>query len=398
MIAKAKSIFHGINAINYIAGVSANKKHPEKILHICDNLLPPGMDPSGIWNRIKLASMSHPRVANNTIRIEISPSAEHTRNFTPEDWEQLWQDFVTEFDRQELKDKKGRVISPQTNIAGSIGTVYLHLESDSGIPHLHAAVSRIDSDGNINNDSNIHLRAQRAAEKVARKRGWQTAANIRDVKKQQVTRDCLDVLRWMDEWSIDGYFAGLRAKGYDVSVRKDNGGIVRGYILKRGNARYKASEIGKGRNLMASKLESTWSKLHQPSEQHIVSGKSDSGPIHDYTRHSPDSRRVRIDHDNEEYTRFIPEPVMRAFDDEFDHTEIENWAELINEACYHFAVAMSFMAVLNVPTYTSGGGGASNNDLPKKRDDLEEEIARARRCANAARSKIGVVRRKGMKR
>lgn len=398
MIAKAKSISHGINAINYIAGVSANKKNPEKILHICDNLLPPGMDPSGIWNRIKLASMSHPRVANNTIRIEISPSAEHTRNFTPEDWEQLWQDFVAEFDRQELKDKKGRVISPKTNIAESISTVYLHLESDSGIPHLHAAVSRVDNAGNINNDSNIHLRAQRAAEKVARKRGWQTAANIRDVKKQQVTRDCLDVLRRMVEWSIDGYFAGLRAKGYDVSVRKDNGGIVRGYILKRGNARYKASEIGKGRNLMASKLESTWKKLHWKPEQHTVTDKPDNRAHHGYISYKPDFRRVVINHDKEEYTRYIPEQVMRTFDDEFDHVEIENWAELINEACYHFAVAMSFKAVLNVPTYTSGSGGASNNDLPKKRDDLEEEIARARRCANAARSRIGVVKRKGFKR
>lgn len=59
---------------------------------------------------------------------------------------------------------------------------------------------------------------------------------------------------------------------------------------------------------------------------------------------------------------------------------------------------MSFMAFLNVPAYTSGGGGASDNDLPKKRDDLEEEIARARRCAEAARSKIGIVKRKGIRR
>ena len=32
MIAKAKSISHGINALNYITGVSANKKHPEKYI------------------------------------------------------------------------------------------------------------------------------------------------------------------------------------------------------------------------------------------------------------------------------------------------------------------------------------------------------------------------------
>ena len=98
MIAKAKSISHGINALNYITGVSANKKHPEKIFHICDNFLPPGIDPLGIWNSVRLDSMSRPRMKNNLIRIEISPAPEHTRNFTPDNWKQIWQDFVTEFD------------------------------------------------------------------------------------------------------------------------------------------------------------------------------------------------------------------------------------------------------------------------------------------------------------
>lgn len=398
MIAKAKSISHGINDLNYITGVSANKKHPERIFHICDNLLPPGTDPSGIWNSIKLTSMSHPRMKNNTIRIEISPSPEHTLNFTAEDWEKLWQDFVAEFDRQTLKDRNGRVISPKTNIAGSISTVYVHYESDSGIPHIHAAVSRVDKDGNINNDSNIHLRAQLAAEKVARKRGWKTAADVREVNKRQVSKDCLDVLKRMGGWSVDDYFAGLRAKGYDVKVRKDNSGIIRGYVLRKGNARFKASEIGTGRNLMASKLEDTWNKLHGISGQQRQNGSPYSGTGNDYTSYRPDTRRVGIDHNGEEYTRFIPEPVMRLFDDEFDYREVENWADLINEACYHFAVAMSCMAFLNVPTYTSGGGGASGNDLPKRRDDLEEEMARARRCANAARAKIGIVKRRGFRR
>lgn len=398
MIAKAKSISHGINDLNYITGVSANKKHPERIFHICDNLLPPGTDPSGIWNSIKLASMSHPRMKNNTIRIEISPSPEHTRDFTAEDWAKLWQDFVAEFDRQTLKGRNGRVISPKTNIAGSISTVYVHYESDSGIPHLHAAVSRVDMNGNINNDSNIHLRAQRAAEKVARKRGWKTAADVRDVNRRQVCKDCLDVLGGMSRWSADDYFAGLKAKGYDVRVRKDNSGIIRGYVLRKGNARFKASEIGIGRNLMASKLEDTWNRMHGISGQQRRNSSPYSDTGNDYTSYRPGTRRVGIDRDGEEYTRFIPEPVMRLFDDEFDCRDTENWADLINEACYHFAVAMSYMAFLNVPTYTSGGGGASGNDLPGKRDDLEEEMARARRCANAARAKMGVVKRRGLRR
>jgi hypothetical protein len=40
MIAKAKSISHGINDIRYITGESRNKKHPERIYHVKDNLRP----------------------------------------------------------------------------------------------------------------------------------------------------------------------------------------------------------------------------------------------------------------------------------------------------------------------------------------------------------------------
>lgn len=398
MIAKAKSISHGINALNYITGVSANKKRPERIFHICDSFLPPGIDPLGIWNSVRLDSLCHPRMRNNLIRIEVSPAKEHTRNFTPEDWKQLWQDFVAEFDRQEMKGKDGSILSPKTNLAGSKSTVWLHLESDSGIPHLHAVVSRLDENGDINNDSNIHLRAQRAAERVARKRGWQTAANIHDVNRQTVSRDCLDALRQMGKWSLEDYFARLEAKGYNVKVRKDEKGIIRGYILKKDNAKFKASELGKGRNLMVSKLENTWNKLHPVQEQQTKTDSRDSDIRLDYTIYRPDTRRVDIVHDDETHTRFIPEQVMHVFDDEFDYREVGNWADLINEACYHFAVAMSFMSFLNTPTYVSGGGGASNNDLPRKRDDIEEEIARARRCAAAARSKIGIVTRKGIRR
>ena len=52
MIAKAKSISHGIRAILYVSGESRNKKHPEKITRICDNFILQGMDASGIWTEM----------------------------------------------------------------------------------------------------------------------------------------------------------------------------------------------------------------------------------------------------------------------------------------------------------------------------------------------------------
>lgn len=255
MIGKAKSISHGINDIRYITGESRNKKHPERIFHVGDNLLPPGLDATGIWDSMRLTLEKSKRVKNSVIRIEVSPAPEHTKDFTIDDWQRLWDDFTDEFDNIELLDKNGKTYSPKTALKGSKGTVWLHLESKSGIPHLHGAFCRIDERGNINNDHDIHLRAQRAAERVALKRGWTTAAEVRETNIGQVNRDCMETLQSMESWSWDEYVARLRSKGYEFWELRDNKKILRGYVLKKGNARYKASELGRGRNLMATNLK-----------------------------------------------------------------------------------------------------------------------------------------------
>lgn len=82
MIAKAKSISHGINDISYITGESRNKKHPERIFHVKDNLLPPGLDATGIWDSMRLTLDKFKKVKNSVIRIEVSPAPEHTKDFT----------------------------------------------------------------------------------------------------------------------------------------------------------------------------------------------------------------------------------------------------------------------------------------------------------------------------
>lgn len=100
----------------------------------------------------------------------MSPSPEHTQFYDIEDWQNLWQEFAEEFDKLVITGKDGKVRSRPTNLAGSKYSVWLHTESKGEVPHLHAAVCRLDEDGNINNDHNIHLRAQRAAERVAKTR------------------------------------------------------------------------------------------------------------------------------------------------------------------------------------------------------------------------------------
>ena len=89
MIAKAKAISHGINDIRYITGESHNKKHPEKIYRVLDNMMPSELDAMGVWNSMQFTLSRFRPVKNSVIRIELSPSPKHTKNFTIEDWQKL---------------------------------------------------------------------------------------------------------------------------------------------------------------------------------------------------------------------------------------------------------------------------------------------------------------------
>ncbi len=403
MIAKAKSISHGINDINYITGESRNKKHPEKIFYVSNNLLDDSLNAEGIWESMKLTAANYPKVKNNVIRIELSPAKEHTLHFTLEDWKQLWRDFIGEYDRQEIYNRKGKLVSPKTNLAGSKGSVWLHLESAGGIPHLHGAVCRIASDGNINNDHQIHLRAQRAAERVARKRGWTTAAEVRETSIGQVNKDCMEALQSMDSWSWNGYAAILRVKGYEIWALRDSKDKLRGYVLKKGNSKYKASELGIGRNLMVTKLENTWKKLHADStvkttpKQPVVS-KSTSVHAQEtaltsrYTDCLIGTIPYRINMDGESRRYFIPEDVIRLFEDEFDHREVANHKDLTD-----MAVAL-FVGMMEAPTVPSGGGGGTSNNLPWGRKEDEDDLRWARRCAMMATRMMGRKPKSGYKR
>ena len=403
MIAKAKAISHGINDIRYITGESQHKKHPEKINRVLDNLLPSEPDAMGIWNSMQLTISKHRPIKNSVIRIELSPSPDHTQFYDIEDWQKLWQEFAEEFDKQVITGKDGKVRSCQTNLANSKYSIWLHTESKGEVPHLHAAVCRLDEDGNINNDHNIHLRAQRAAERVAKKRGWTTAAQIRNRNILQVNRDCMEVLKTMPSWSWEEYKNALAQKGYIVHEREDTKGVLHGYALVNGNTKYKASELGVGRNLTISKLPVTWKKLHYqptttirnnttPTVQQAAEHKA--API-DYTQYREDRLDMipyTLTHDSKEHKFYIPEKVLDCFNDEFDYRFVANGQELTD-----IAVAI-FVGLLETPNVaTGGGGGGSQSDLPW-RDKDEDDLQWARRSARAATLRLGKKPRTGLKR
>ncbi len=424
MIANAKAISYGCNDLSYITGESINKKHPEKIFRIFDKYIPGHLDATSIWESMKVSAAQYPRkIDNSVIRFEISPAKENTTNFTRDDWQKLWEEFVEEFDKQE-RYKNGKLYSGKTHLADSKQTVWLHLESNSGIPHLHAAVCRVYELGRINNDHDIHLRARQAAEQVAIKRGWKLASVIHEERRPEISDDCYYVLKSMHHFNLMEYFRWLEKMGYLVKANTpDKKGIIHGYSLNKNGCRYKASELGTGRNLTVTNLPKTWAKLHDQMEQkqHSNQHKPEISPrlvvhpqtIHvqhpvlepkfipassyrDYTHWFNGSSRYSF-YDNERHKNvscFIPSEVNDFFEKEFDYTEILNWRELSDMAVQLFIGYLD--AATSMQPSGGGGGGINQEGWGRKKD--EDDLEFARRCAHSARHAKGVTARRSMKR
>ena len=206
----------------------------------------------------------------------------------------------------------------------------------------------------------------------------------------------------MQSWSWDEYKNALARKGYVVHEREDKQGILRGYALVHGNTKYKASELGVGRNLMISKLPATWKKQHhqpittirdntiqvvQQSAEHKVA------PI-DYSQYRAERSDMipyTLTHEGKEHRFYIPGKVLDCFNDEFDYRFVTNSQELTD-----IAVAI-FVGLLDTPNVAGGGGGGSQSDPPWRNKD-EDDLQWARRCARAASRSLGKKPKTGLKR
>ena len=343
------------------------------------------MDATGIWYLFKERTDPIRLLKNNVIRIEVSPPEEYTRDFTDADWRILWDDFVREFDRIEYRDKRGNVKSPKTNLAGAMHTVWLHKDSRGRVPHLHCCTCRVDEAGHTINDHFMPQRAIDAANAVARKRGWKTTLDYRSENIKQVCRDCEDVLKAMLKWDFADYSARLERLGYKVCPAKpDKNGVIHGYALVKGNAKYKASELT-GRKFTMSKLPHTWQKLH-PIEEIQMRGtekqsayNTKSKPTQDYTQWRNGTSSFTIRHEGEDYRCYIPDKAMQVWNDEFDHREWVNWSELTNLAA---AVFVGLLSLGHNGCYCGVGGGGGSEPPARGKDDDDEWWAR--RCARYA--------------
>ena len=399
MIAIAKAISHGANAIRY--SVDKDKADIVKVNHLPDDITPMSM-----WARMLAlqkqyeAKLSqHRPVKNNAIRIEVSPTAEETEGWTLDDWNRLAEDFIREFDAVDLSASTKCKRAKSTNLKGSQYVATLHCDSRSGILHLHINANRIDMMGNVNDAHDIHVRAMTAAQRINQQRGWTDSKVVSQQNKDEIAEVCRDALLQMSAFDWGTYVRLLEAKGYEVMLKRDRQNEVKGYTVKRGNSTYKSSEIGKGRIYMPSKILATWARLH---------GKVMTKPVRTEPKPTRNTQPI--------ITRFVqktlvkvnnePTPVaVRHFDfstDEFHHYPVDIPQDALDIIDSHIALdkenvfakiddirktalllfANYLDAATTVAAQSGGGGGGQTSGWGRDKD--EDERSWAHHCAMMA--------------
>ena len=395
MIATARPISHGQAMTNY-----ATKDFRADIVKV--NLLTEDLPPMGMWdemvlhmNRFKQKFARKP-IDKTSIRIEVSPSMNESDGWELDDWRHFTEEFVDELDQvTKTPDDKHKNLVP-TNIKNSQYFAALHYDAKSGIPHLHLVVNRIDKDGNINDCHFIGERAVAAAQAINLRHGWKDPMEIRGEHLQQITDDCMDILKSLPRFDWTNYVSLLTRRGYKVKLQRDKENVVRGYSIKKGNSSFKSSDLGKGRNLMPTKIEDTWKKLHpvqkptavqapKPLDSktpitHRPSTAQASSSQAKPTATSNDYRQVFLI-DGKQVQLSIPERIYKELDSNIEVTENSNatHGDILKVAMLLF---LNYVDAATAMSESYGGGGDAGTGWGKDKD--EDELERARRCAKMA--------------
>ena len=395
MIATARPIAHGQAMTNY-----ATKDFRADIVKV--NLLTEDLPPMGMWdemvlhmNRFKQKFARKP-IDKTSIRIEVSPSMNESDGWELDDWRHFTEEFVDELDQvTKTPDDKHKNLVP-TNIKNSQYFAALHYDAKSGIPHLHLVVNRIDKDGNINDCHFIGERAVAAAQAINLRHGWKDPMEIRGEHLQQITDDCMDILKSLPRFDWTNYVSLLTRRGYKVKLQRDKENVVRGYSINKGNSSFKSSDLGKGRNLMPTKIEDTWKKLHpvqkptavqapKPLDSktpitHRPSTAQASSSQAKPTATSNDYRQVFLI-DGKQVQLSIPERIYKELDSNIEVTENSNatHGDILKVAMLLF---LNYVDAATAMSESYGGGGDAGTGWGKDKD--EDELERARRCAKMA--------------
>lgn len=384
MIAQGEAIAHGAAAIDYSMG--KEKAQIVKVNDLLDNI-----EPLAMWSR--MMQLQHyfmkdkgnrKPIERKALRFEISPTIEESKGWTMQDWLRLAEEFIDVLDSIDYRPKNKDVKLKNTNIKNSQYVVSLHFDSKSGIPHLHIVANRIDNMGNTNDAHYIGERAAHAANILNEKYGWVQSMQRREENIKQISDDCLTALKEMPHFDWNTYCRMLRNKGYDIQLKKDAIGKVCGYTIRKGNSIYKSSLLGNSRNLMPSKIEDTWRKLHQSSraeQDSKMPSRTESTNVSSTKKsNSSMAYHYSIFVDNQMYEVNIPKHIQDIFANEFATSDDLNISNLAKVAALLFA---DYIDAATSIASSGGGGGSPGTGWGKGKD--EDERNWALRCARMAK-------------
>ena len=206
----------------------------------------------------------------------------------------------------------------------------------------------------------------------------------------------MDILKSLSRFDWKDYETMLTKRGYKVKLQRDKEKVVRGYSIKMGNSAYKSSELGTGRKLMPSQIETTWRSLH-PAQKPMAaqapkpldskkpvteswSMAQTSSPQGKPTATSTDCKQVFLI-DGEQKQLSIPDRVYKELD--CNIVAPEN-SDATHEDILKVAMLL-FLDYADAATQMSesfGGGGGTGTGWGKNKD--EDELEWARRCAKMA--------------
>lgn len=220
----------------------------------------------------------------------------------------------------------------------------------------------------------------------------------------------------MNKFNLERYFEGMRSRGWIIDAKYDGKGICRGYSI--GERLFKvygslsstilvqSSKLGFGRDLMVSKLQGTWNRLHRPQIQRgdnvSSAGRGSSMPTYNNVENNLAKREelpkmpqwkcssydaMQNWNDEEIMNARIPDAAFDIIDklvepvDKFDYcnpnSEIPERMQMLAVAVFEFCTAA------DVPVMSGGGGGGSSDN------DLRWDGKTAEDFENMARNAVG---------
>lgn len=276
MIAVARNISHGAAYNKYTTGKKLAVFVGAKNVIANTDLIVSNDQLDDLWDEFEDAGRDYVKrgkdVTNTIIAIEYSPTMNESANWTKQDWFNRAEELLKEIDSTDhskakrdpktgdwIRDENGKKILfpvPHTQLNKSKWMAMLHRDSDSGIYHLHIAVSRFTEDNKLNCVTDIAKRSAIAAESINKRNGWTQAMDIRQQHIDEINAVINAIMDEMPGEKFDAeYFKKSiesttyldyknRHQNYTVELHRNSQGIIDGYAIGRGKSTFTALQLG----------------------------------------------------------------------------------------------------------------------------------------------------------